>query len=727
MSLLERVIRGHRCRSTHHFIAMDALDLISGEDSEAWKDLMLVHNQHFLDGAKAPDTTFRDFRNHVCHVSEGRWGGAADKAQEWYAKAVKHLAAKQWSKAAFALGVLSHYYADPLQPFHTGQTEEEGVIHRAVEWSIAKSRAEIADMIEASGYPDVDVPDSAGFVAEMVVEGAELSHLHYQTFIDHYNIDAGVAHPPAGLDDVMLEAIAELVAYATAGFAALVSRAIEEAEVRPPKTHLTLQGYIETLDIPIRWITSKLEDRADQKMVERMYREYQKTGKVIRTLPDDDKKIRKLHAQQILRVSLKALNKQALEPIGTEHVTRFPDMFEAADLDDEAVEAEAEIEAVEAEAAPENTRETGRKSKKKRNRGKRAKREQVAAAIVADDAVAEDVAEVEAVEAERVRETKSKKKRGWGKRSKRAEAVVEIAEDEAVIEDVAETDAVEAEPVRETRSKKKRGWGKRDKREAAVEIVEEEAVAEISEPAVEEVETAPMPREKAKRGWRKGGTLSLSKTMDDVAEAIEEEEVHEADLDVELDDEDAALMAELAAMDQITAEEEALASEDAYASNTDAGYDAAVNADESDDRASNRTPRLSRDDDLVDAPSIGKKTAKRLAREGLTKVADLVDCDAEETAFLLDIHYIDTETLTDWQDQARLMLTVPGLRAHDVQVLVGAGIRSAEELAEASTRTLFLTAMEFLSTEDGERVSREDDVFVEDEVEEWIGLAKQAA
>ena len=80
MTLLERVIRAHRCRSTHHFIAFDALSLIGGEQAEGWKSLMLVHHEHLLKGAKAPDDTFKDFKNHVLHISEGEWGGARAKA-----------------------------------------------------------------------------------------------------------------------------------------------------------------------------------------------------------------------------------------------------------------------------------------------------------------------------------------------------------------------------------------------------------------------------------------------------------------------------------------------------------------------------------------------------------------------------------------------------------------------------------------------------------------------
>ena len=555
MSLLERVIRGHRCRSTHHYIAMDALSLIASEEADKWKDLFLVHHEHLLEGAKAPDSKFKDFRNHVLHVSEGEWGGAPGKAMEWFATAVDHLRRKQWSKAAYAFGVLSHYYADPIQPFHTGQTEEEGTMHRAVEWSIAKSRDKIDARIETLGYPDVPVPDGAGFIADMVRNGARLSHPHYQTFIDHYDLDVGVKDPPAGLDETMFDAIVELVAYATAGFGAILSRGIAEAAVSPPKTNLTLQGYIETLDIPLRWVTAKLSDAADKRTVTRMYKEYQKTGKVIRTLPDDDKEIRKLHAKQVLRVPLKELNKQEIGPIGSKN---------------KAVE------------------------------------ERLLTALIEDEA--------------------------------------EIAAEATVIEE----DAVE---------------------EAVVEAAPTDETLHPAEAEVLLAEEAPPPKKKA---------------PPKAEEVLFEPEP------------EAAVPAPLA---------------------DDLG-------EESGDIA--RRSRITRESPVVEAPSIGKKTAKRLSRAGITTVGDLLDCDTEETVFLVDVAYIDVDTLNDWKDQTIMMMEVPGLRVHDAQILVGAGIRNRKELAEAPARTLFMLASEFLQTPQGDRVIRDDDYLAEEEVEEWIEMAKEA-
>lgn len=557
MTLLERVIRAHRCRSTHHFIAFDALSLIEGEDGEAWKSLFLVHHEHLLKGAKAPDTTFKDFKNHVLHVTEGEWGGARAKATEWYAKAVDLLARRRWSDAAYALGVLSHYYTDPIQPFHTGQTEAEGVIHRAVEWSIAKSRPEIDARIEETGYPEIEVPDGMGFVSDMVRDGALRSNAHYSTFIDHYDIHVGVVDPPSGLDETMLAAITDLIAYATAGFAAILTRAIEEAAVAPPRVHLTLQGYIETLDIPLRWITAKLEDRGDRRQVERMYKEYLNTGKVIRTLPDDDKLVRELHAKEVRRISLKALNAEPIQPLGT---ARDAD---AARFDTGAeVEEEFEEEEIEADA---------------------------------------EIDEEEAYEAE--------------------------ADDEAADEEEYQDEAVDAE---------------------------EEYDAEA----------------------------------DEASDADEEE----AEEEVEAEEE----------------EEEAVA--------------VAVPVPAPSHR---RSPSLTFESPVVDAPSIGPKTAAHLARAGIETVGDLIICDPDETAEMISVRHITVDAIETWQMQATLMIEVPGLRVHDVQLLVGAGISSREDLANASASTIFELAMEFLQTSEGARVLRPGETLEEDEVEEWIELAQE--
>ncbi|MEM7767703.1 MAG: DUF4332 domain-containing protein [Pseudomonadota bacterium] len=520
-SLLKHVITAHRCRSTHHFIAMGALDRFTGPQASAWHDLLLMHHEELLRGAKAPDADFKDFKNHVLHVGEGEWGGARDAATEWYANAVLALRDGKWGKAAYALGVMSHYYADPIQPFHTGQTEEEGAIHRAVEWSIAKSRSEIVRRIEAQGYPKVTVADGSGFVSDMVLEGALRAHPHYQTFIDHYDVHAGVSDPPSGLDDTMLDAIADLVAYATEGCAVLFEKAIEESGAVPKPVNLSIKGYLSTLDIPVKWVLKKMDNMAARSEVAAMYKELQATGKVVKRLPDDDKAVRKLHAKQVRRVKLEVLDAEPLKPLGSKHVQRTP-------------------------------------------------------------------------------------------------------------------------------------------------------LPEVNVPDVE-VNAAPL---EAPKRSAKGDTP-----------------------------ED-----ELVDPDAVSGDDGYVAPEAVYA--------------EPEPLSPNERAPFAVGDPVQKAPSIGKKTAARLNKVGIETVEDLLIMDAHEIADALQHSHIGADTVQDWQDQAMLMLTVPGLRVHDAQILVGAGVRSAEALADASVRDLMRAATTFLENPETDRLVRAGDTPDDKEVANWIDLAK---
>ncbi len=634
-TLLERIIAAHSCRSMHHHIVLDSLSLIEGDEGAAWKSVFLRHHPELFEGAKAPDAKFKDFQNHVLNVSEGEWGGARDAAMDWYAQFVEALKAKRWSKAAYALGVLSHYYADPCQPFHTGQTEEEGAVHRAVEWSIFKSADRIKARIAGIGYPSVSAGDGPAFVSEMVLAGAKTSHPHYQTFIDHYDLDAGLDDPASGLDETMFDAVASLVAYATAGVAKLISRAVAEAEVSPPKVSLTAQGYLAALGVPVRKITNRLADAADRHQVEVMYAELQKTGKVLRTLPDDDKEIRRLHARQVLRKPLKELDAQPLGDLGSKHVPTVP---------------RPEVTEVEEEVAPAAPSRADRKAEKK------------AAAEAKRAAKAEAKAKAEA--------------------EKKAAADAKAAEREK--EEAEKQAAAEAKAA--AREKEKAD------REAARAAAEAERLAE----------------KEAEHDGRH-----------DAARAQEEEDRLTAEAEAEAEIEYEEIEADVAPA-QIEAEEDTPDVDEVEAEVDE--------SDEEDDEEEERAERgLIRAASIDAAPSIGRKTARRLSKVGLRTVGDLLDCDPEEIADRLDLHYVTPATLVEWQDEASLMIEVPGLRVHDAQILVGAGVRTGEDLAKASARDLFIEAMTFLTTPDGERVLNDLDNLEEDEVEHWIDLAKQNA
>lgn len=60
---------------------------------------------------------------------------------------------KKWKDGAYSAGVLSHYFTDPHMPFRAGQTEAEGAVHRAAEWSVTTRYDKLRDLVpEVGGY-----------------------------------------------------------------------------------------------------------------------------------------------------------------------------------------------------------------------------------------------------------------------------------------------------------------------------------------------------------------------------------------------------------------------------------------------------------------------------------------------------------------------------------------------------------------------------------------------
>lgn len=320
-STLFNVLFAWKCSSTHHKLALDALNQIRGESAENWRNLCLKHVEAYLDGSKAPDNKFKDFKNHVLHVRDNYWGGAIGATQKWYDATVTALRDRKWSDAVYAAGVLSHYYTDPIQPFHTGQCEAEGIVHRAAEWSIACAYRELTDILEREqgGWPEVTVPSSSDWLAQMVRAGADLANPHYEVCIEHYDMKKGVKDPPTGLDQEMKDRLAKLIGHAVVGYARIMERAFLEAGAKPPATNITLLGVIAGLTIPIFWVTKKMKDARERSIVEATYKEYLATGKVIDTLTEDDYAIRQIHAEEVLKKPLEELDAEEPAPIGVAH------------------------------------------------------------------------------------------------------------------------------------------------------------------------------------------------------------------------------------------------------------------------------------------------------------------------------------------------------------------------------------------------------------------------
>ncbi|MEO1709995.1 MAG: DUF4332 domain-containing protein [Pseudomonadota bacterium] len=135
---------------------------------------------------------------------------------------------------------------------------------------------------------------------------------------------------------------------------------------------------------------------------------------------------------------------------------------------------------------------------------------------------------------------------------------------------------------------------------------------------------------------------------------------------------------------------------------------------------------LAIDDDIVDAPSIGPRTADRLRSIGLETVRDLLAADAETVADLVEARHIKPRTVAAWQTQTRLVLTVPWLRGTHAQLLVGAGYETASEIAETDPSQVMADILRYAATRDGQRILRDGPAPASEKIAVWVENAKGA-
>lgn len=486
MNLLFRILYAQKCTSTHHHLAMDALRYLSAPNSDRWRRLFLAEIEQYLDGAKAPDKKFRDFRNHVLHVSDNYWGGAVSAAELWYGRLVECLRQEEWRRAVYCAGVLTHYVTDPFMPLHTGQTEDEGAVHKLLEWGTASLyRDLIATLPAARGIHNWKPPAEAGSsdgLALVIIEGATIAHQSYDVMIDHYDPVRGQHRAADGMDTECREAVAHLLGRCLKAIAWVIDQAVEEAAVTPPGRSVSVATVLSGLSTPVFYLTRRLASREDKAAVRAIVDELRETGRVIESLPVDDREVRAAHAREVLGMTEAELQHQRVRRPGTQFRIATP------------------------------------------------------------------------------------------------------------------------EEQREKRLRKRR-----------------------------------------------------SRQQDQVLRAS--------------------------------------------------------------------APRLALHDDVVDAPSIGPRTAERLRAIGIETVAQLLQADPVQAEAALQQRWITDELFAAWQQQARLVCEIPGVRGLDAQLLVGAGIANAADLADVDAHSVLQLVTEFAATAEGERIVRSSRLPDQRQVAEWIESA----
>ena len=105
---------------THDWILVEAADFASSQGA-GWLDLNVA-----LPQTENPDTVFQDFRLQAYPRLAGRSeGGAPQKVELYYAKALSALKAGDTAAASRWVGIMSHYFADVCSPLATAESTAE--------------------------------------------------------------------------------------------------------------------------------------------------------------------------------------------------------------------------------------------------------------------------------------------------------------------------------------------------------------------------------------------------------------------------------------------------------------------------------------------------------------------------------------------------------------------------------------------------------------------------
>jgi Domain of unknown function (DUF4332) len=135
---------------------------------------------------------------------------------------------------------------------------------------------------------------------------------------------------------------------------------------------------------------------------------------------------------------------------------------------------------------------------------------------------------------------------------------------------------------------------------------------------------------------------------------------------------------------------------------------------------------LTPDDEIARAPSIGPRTAARIVTHGIVRVGDLLAADPRKLATKIAARHITPERVGSWQDQARLVCTIPWLRSTHAQILVGTGFNTVRKIQSAEPIVLCAAVRIFATTRDGQRVLRAGPPPDDARVFRWVAHAQLA-
>ncbi|MFK8115152.1 MAG: DUF4332 domain-containing protein [Rubripirellula sp.] len=292
MNPLIAFLRAAHCSNTHHYFAVDALPLVQTDAGRRLAKLLVRHHHRYLLGTIDPDIRFRDYQNHVIHVTDGYWGGAPRVAHKWYDRMQRYLREDRFSDAAHAAGVLSHYFTDPLHPLHTQQCARERVLHRPIEWSINQAYTQIYQDWQQDGHRVVfQLSDRPGWLGEAILHGARFANQKYDQLLDEYDLPNALHQSRVGLNSHLRASLSEMIGLAVTGWARVLERAAFDAEATRrqalPRPSSIASSASAVSFAPLRVWSRSIERREERREVSKLVEEFSETGTLRKHLPHD--------------------------------------------------------------------------------------------------------------------------------------------------------------------------------------------------------------------------------------------------------------------------------------------------------------------------------------------------------------------------------------------------------------------------------------------------------
>lgn len=676
MTHILSVLRAAHCRSTHHYFALDALRNLKTAQAQRLANILLKYHDDYLVGAKAPDSNFKDFQNHVIHVSDGNWGGAPQKCQEWLNQTRLYLDKGKWKKAAYACGVLSHYFTDPIMPLHTTQHPREPLVHRSLEWSICQSYQQIYDLSQALGVEcDFVLAMDDQWISKAVLSAAQVAHRHCDRLVDIYDEGQGSTNAREALNDEAMSILAELFALAIGGWSRVLTRLADETTKELPQVSLTVTSILATIDMPLAWIVRRISQAQEQQAVRSLLHEFAQTGRLKRRLPAEIAVVE--HAKK---------TNPSLGRLASEQPAPARSRLEEAALDQSSLD----------------------QFQPPKGLGEQQGLDQQVAAISAPLS-----------ESQLVPSDSPSSSRNLPNQEPLDESLVATL---AVSHDINIQLLGESPLSSEIQAKAIEGPAAVDSVDAAVDAIAKETLTQRHSSIDELVSTG----------------LKLGSDSDEMENSAPREAlVADQSLASQFISLSQARKQGLVQLNQPVSI--ATEAKQAHSSNTDV---------EIVDRSNGETTPLKKiriapgtilpvlEDNLsmvhygsplIQAPSIGPKTAKRFENIGITTIRQLVSSSPESIVQGLATRWITQNLVRDWQDQARLVCEVPSLVGYQAQLLVAVGCRTSWQLRTGNPDSLYPRICQFCQTSEGQQILLSARLPLAEDVASWIESARSFA